>query len=270
MKVSFVTKGDAIHPTIKDEGILKIGKPIRDVNEFYSSALNGVDPSTFSAENKSTLDYIIPVNPEKILCPALNFKTHSSETNQKTPEFPYFFSKFKNALLSSNGQIMKHPGVEKLDYEGEIAAIIGKKTHNVSKSNAQQSIVGFAVVNDVSARNFQNQFSENLGKNWIMAKAADTFLPVSREVFIGEEKEFDIRTEVNGELRQNGNTGDMIFSFSQMIAYLSKNFTLEPGDMILSGTPSGVAASGKFKFLEKGDRVKISSRKIGSIDNEIA
>ena len=102
-----------------------------------------------------------------------------------------------------------------------------------------------------------------------MGKAADTFLPVSKTVFIGKEEEFSIKTFVNGEIRQDGNTKDMIFSFADMISYISKNITLEPGDMILSGTPAGVAASGKYPYLGKGDMIRIESEKIGKLENVV-
>jgi 2-keto-4-pentenoate hydratase/2-oxohepta-3-ene-1,7-dioic acid hydratase (catechol pathway) len=209
------------------------------------------------------------VHPSKILCPALNFKSHSGETKQKNPQFPYFFSKFQNAIIPWNGKIKCHNDIRKLDYEGEIAAIIGRIAYGIPEDKAHEYIGGYAVVNDVSARDFQSQYSENLGKNWIMAKASDTFLPISNTVFLGTAENFNIRTEVNGELRQNSNTDEMIFSFPYMVSYLSQHITLLPGDIILSGTPEGVAASGKYPFLKHNDIVKISSEKIGVIENMI-
>lgn len=269
MQIEIVSENGINFPIAYENGIVKKGKKISNLNKFYSELKKNLNFAEFVEISPKNFITSIPVEPGKILCPALNFRNHSTETEQKSPEFPYFFPKFSNALLPFNGKIIKHKGIEKLDYEGEIAAIIGRKTYNVSKSEAQNSIVGFAVVNDVSARDYQNQFSPNLGKNWIMGKAADTFLPVSKTVFVGEEEGFSIRTFVNGESRQNGNTKEMIFSFAEMISYISKNITLEPGDMILSGTPAGVAASGKYPYLKKGDVVKIESEKIGNLENVV-
>lgn len=270
MKIEIVTENGNLFPFAYEDENVKKGKKISNLNKFYKEIKENVNSIEFkesSMENHSTA---IPVCPGKILCPALNFRNHSAETEQKNPEFPYFFPKFSNALIPFNGKILKHVGIEQLDYEGEIAAIIGRKTFMASRKEAQDSIVGFAVVNDVSARDYQNQFSPNLGKNWIMGKSADTFLPVSNTVFIGKEEEFSIKTHVNGEARQDGNTRDMIFPFAEMISYISRNITLEPGDMILSGTPAGVAASGKYPYLKKGDMVRIESDKIGKLENVIA
>jgi 2-keto-4-pentenoate hydratase/2-oxohepta-3-ene-1,7-dioic acid hydratase in catechol pathway len=269
MKVSVMQRNGRLFPVVWEKDEVLRGKEIKSQNVIYDTDRDKDLFSNLESIDISEYTSIIPINPSKILCPALNFKTHSKETNQKNPDFPYFFSKMSNAITSYNEKVIKHKGVEKLDYEGEIAAIIGKKTYMATSSEARSNIGGFAVVNDVSARDYQNQFSENLGKNWIMGKTADTFLPISNSVFLGNEEEFDINTEVNGQKRQAGKTSDMIFTFSEMISYLSKGITLYPGDMILSGTPEGVAASGKYSFLKTGDVVKISSEKIGFVENTI-
>lgn len=239
---------------------------IHSVNEIFTGSIKF---NMESDKNFTNVKLEIPVQPSKILCPALNFKSHSSETKQENPKFPYFFPKFENAIIPWNERIKCHSDIQKLDYEGEIAAIIGKKAYGIPKEDASQYIGGYAVVNDVSARDFQAQYAVNLGKNWIMSKAADTFLPISSTVFLGEYEKFNIKTEVNGQVRQNSDTDDMIFSFPDMVSYLSQHITLLPGDMILSGTPEGVAASGKYPFLKHNDIVKISSDKIGMIENII-
>ncbi len=269
MQIEIVSENGNLFPIAYENGSVKKGRKISNLNKFYKELSENINSAEFVQGDTKSYTSVIPVNPGKILCPALNFKNHSAETVQKSPEFPYFFPKFSNSLIPFNGKILKHEGIKQLDYEGEIAAIVGKRTSKASRSEAQNSIVGFAVVNDVSARDYQNQFSPNLGKNWIMGKAADTFLPVSKTVFIGKEEEFSIKTFVNGEIRQDGNTKDMIFSFADMVSYISKNITLEPGDMILSGTPAGVAASGKYPYLGKGDMIRIESEKIGKLENVV-
>ena len=269
MQICFIKENGKIFPAIVE------GKSIRkdlrevDINHFYSEMGKRIEKIEKDGIMIDSFDTIIPVNPSKILCPALNFREHSSETKQKNPDFPYFFPKFPSTITSHNGHIIRPEGVQKLDYEGEIAVIIGKKIKNGNMEESKNSIGAYVVVNDVSARDLQNQFSPNLGKNWIMGKAADSFLPVSSTLYVGDEENFNIITEVNGEKRQDGNTDDMIFSFSQMIEYLSREITLYPGDMILSGTPSGVAASGKFPFLKDGDIVSVRSDLIGKIENRV-
>ena len=155
------------------------------------------------------------------------------------------------------------------EYEGEIAAIIGKKIKSADEKTAEESICALAVVNDVSARDYQEQISPPFGKNWVMGKAADSFLPISSWIKLYEGDPVEFTTEVNGEIRQKGNTKDMIFPFRKLISYVNKFVTLYPGDMILSGTPDGVAKSGKYPYLKNGDTVKVQSSGIGYIENVV-
>ena len=268
MKVRIVKKDNKLYPVQEDGNNLYLGSSISTINDLYS-----IGKSIFRDKEEINTDQfkeVIPVNPSKILCPALNFGAHSRETNQKVSDFPYFFAKYTNAITGWNSPIKNHKSIKKLDYEGEIAAIIGKTAYDIAEKDSPNYISGFAVVNDVSARDYQAEYAANLGKNWIMAKTADTFLPVSNSIYLGQEMNFNIITEVNGETRQNGNTDDMIYTFNKMVSYISQNITLYPGDMILSGTPEGVANSGKYPFLKKGDVVKIRSDKIGYLENRIA
>ena len=270
MRIGFSSSRGMIYPVLIAGEKVKFLERNIQINDFYANIerfLDELESNGTMVENAGNT--VIPVNPSKILCPALNFTDHSGETGQKSPEFPYFFPKFPSSVTSYDSDIIRPGPVRKLDYEGEIAAIISRKTRDAGIQASSQSIAGYAVVNDVSARDIQNQFSEGLGKNWIMGKAADTFLPVSSQVYIGKEDDLDIRTSVNGAERQNGNTGQMIFSFPEMISYISKFITLFPGDMILSGTPPGVAMSGKYPFLEDGDVVRVESKKIGYISNMV-
>ncbi len=266
MKASVVKEGETLYGLQERNGQFYRSEALSSPNQIFTGMLKFTEKTE---QNMDQRNFLIPVKPSKIICPALNFRSHSVETNQKPSEFPYFFAKYENAILQWNGKIKHHKAIKKLDYEGEIAAIIGKKAYCISENEAYNYIGGYAVVNDVSARDLQAQYSDNLGKNWIMAKSADTFLPISKTVFLGHKEDFNIKTEVNGELRQNGDTSEMIFSFGSMVSYLSQLLTLLPGDMILSGTPEGVANSGKYPFLKHGDSVKISSDKIGCVENII-
>lgn len=270
MQIEFLRRDGKLYFSENRSREKKYLKIDTSINHFYSDIGKYIEMMEKEGEIIEQIEEtILPANPSKILCPALNFRSHSGETNQKNPDFPYFFPKFITSLTSFNSDIIKPKSVKKLDYEGEIAAIIGKKLKDADLKESSESIVAYAVVNDVSSRDIQNQYSEGLGKNWIMGKASDTFLPISSSVYVGDINSFDIITSVNGEIRQNGNTEDMIFSFPEMASYISKFVTLIPGDIILSGTPSGVANSGKFPFLKKGDVVKVESKEIGYISNQV-
>ena len=213
----------------------------------------------------------IPVNPKKIFLPAINFRSHSEENRVPSPKRPYFFTKFSNALVGNNGSILKPNKVQYLDYEGEIAAIIGSRIKAATIENAAESIFGFTVCNDISARDYQNDYQEKLGKNWLLGKASDTFLPIGPKIWILDKDipDFQINTYVNHEKRQEGNIRDMIFSFPELIAEVSQFITLEPGDIITSGTPSGVAMGGSGRFLENGDIVSVGAEGIGNLTNKI-
>ena len=213
----------------------------------------------------------IPVNPKKIFLPAINFRSHSEENRVPSPKRPYFFTKFSNALVGNNGSILKPNKVQYLDYEGEIAAIIGTRVKAATIENAAESIFGFTVCNDISARDYQNDYQERLGKNWLLGKASDTFLPIGPKIWILDKDipDFQINTYVNHEKRQEGNIRDMIFSFPELIAEVSQFITLEPGDIITSGTPSGVAMGGSGRFLENGDIVSVGAEGIGNLTNKI-
>ena len=213
----------------------------------------------------------IPVNPKKIFLPAINFRSHSEENRVPSPKRPYFFTKFSNALVGNNGSILKPNKVQYLDYEGEIAAIIGTRVKAATIENAAESIFGFTVCNDISARDYTNDYQERLGKNWLLGKASDTFLPIGPKIWILDKDipDFQINTYVNHERRQEGNIRDMIFSFPELIAEVSQFITLEPGDIITSGTPSGVAMGGSGRFLENGDIVSVGAEGIGNLTNKI-
>jgi len=228
----------------------------------------------------SDLDAVsIPVNearllapiasPPKILCLGLNFATHVNETREKRPEEPVIFMKPRTAIAGPNDKIIKRPFVKELDYEGELAVVIGKKAKDISVSEAMDCVFGYTVLNDVSARDFQFR-----GSQWTPGKSFDTFAPTGPCITMSNQLpdpgNLGIKTWVNGELRQNGNTHDMIFSIAQIIHHLSRVMTLEPCDIIATGTPSGVAMAMKPpKWLNAGDVVRIEIEGIGTLENTV-
>ncbi len=209
------------------------------------------------------------ISPPKILCLGLNFATHVKETKEKLPEEPVIFMKPHTTIVGPNEKIIKRPFVKELDYEGELAIVIGKKAKDVSVSQALNYVFGYTILNDVSARDFQFK-----GSQWTPGKSFDTFAPtgpcISTVHQLPNPDNLSIKTWVNGELRQNGNTCDMIFSVPQIIYHLSRVMTLEPCDIIATGTPSGVARAMKpQKWLKAGDVVRIEIQGIGILENTV-
>lgn len=208
-------------------------------------------------------------SPPKILCLGLNFLTHVTETNEKRPEEPVVFMKPHTAILGPNDKIIKRPFVKQLDYEGELAIIIGKKAKDVPIPEALKYVFGYTILNDVSARDFQFKSSQ-----WTIGKSFDTFAPIGPCITTSDQlpnpDNLQIKTWVNGELRQNGNTHDMVFNVAQIIHHLSRVMTLEPCDIIATGTPSGVAMAMKPpKWLKAGDTVRVEIEGIGTLENTI-
>ena len=218
----------------------------------------------------SRVQLLAPIaSPPKILCLGLNYVTHVAETKATRPDEPVIFMKPHTAITGPNQKIIKRPFVKELDYEGELAVIIGKKAKDVSASEALNYVFGYTVLNDVSARDFQFK-----GGQWTPGKSFDTFAPIgpcitTRDQLSGPNN-LSIKTWVNGELRQDGNTRDMIFSVPQIIYHLSRVMTLEPCDIIATGTPSGVAMAMKPpKWLKADDVVRIEIEGIGALENTV-
>ncbi|MEJ2774093.1 fumarylacetoacetate hydrolase family protein [Stygiolobus sp. CP859M] len=214
-----------------------------------------------------------PISPKKVFLPAVNFKSHSSETLMNPPPFPYFFTKFSNAIIGPEDHILIPKELKRTDYEGEIGIVIGKRAKNVRKEDAMDYVFGFTVVNDVSFRDYQFPEVHPYGLNWVMGKSLDTGLPVGPWIVTKDEiKDFyslKIITRLNGTIVQDGTTRDMIFSVEDMIAYLSKGITLEPGDVITTGTPAGVAEFSGKKYLQEGDVIEVEVTGIGVLRNYV-
>ena len=216
--------------------------------------------------------YLCPVIPGKMFLPAVNFRSHSKEASAPDFKEPYFFTKFQHALVPNGGNVVRPTGVERLDYEGEIGIIIGKGGKYIDEKNAENHIFGYTIVNDVTIRDYQSQSFGSYGKDWVMGKNADTALPMGPWITPREELEpfsTTIETRINGELLQNGTTDDMIFRPEKLIARLSRAITLQPGDLISTGTPSGVAEYATKKYLQPGDTVEISVKGIGTLKHGI-
>ena len=208
--------------------------------------------------------------PPKILAIGLNYRAHAEESNMEIPKFPVVFTKQATSANGPYEPIHSPEETNMLDYEGELGIVIGKRCRRVSKADANKVIAGFCILNDVSVREWQflatpPQFT--MGKSW------DTHSPFGPAIVTPDEVDphnLMLRTFVNDALRQETNTDDLIFNCYDIIEFLSTAFTLEPGDVIATGTPSGVgAAMQPLGTLQVGDRVKVEIQGLGFIENEV-
>jgi 2-keto-4-pentenoate hydratase/2-oxohepta-3-ene-1,7-dioic acid hydratase in catechol pathway len=209
------------------------------------------------------------LRPPKILAVGLNYKDHIAETGNKTPEVPVIFNKQSTAVNSPYGDIHLPRVSEQLDYEGELAVVIGRYCRHVPKSRAPEVIVGYTIANDVSVRDWQRRVPTfTMGKSWDTHCPLGPWITTADEV--GDPHALDLKTWVNGELRQHSNTSQLLFNCFDLVEHLSTAFTLEPGDVISTGTPAGVAAAmNPPKWLKPGDVVKIAIEKLGEIENRV-
>jgi 2-keto-4-pentenoate hydratase/2-oxohepta-3-ene-1,7-dioic acid hydratase in catechol pathway len=205
----------------------------------------------------------------KIVCVGLNYVDHAREVELALPEKPLLFAKWQSAVIASGEPIVIPPGVEQVDYEAELAAVVGARVKGVSVENALEAIAGYTCLNDVSARVLQ--FADG---QWTRAKSLDTFCPIGPHVVpreeVGDPQSLRIRCRVNGETLQDGSTADMIFGVAELVAYVSETITLEPGDVIATGTPPGVAfGRPDGRYLQDGDTVEVEIERIGVLVNPV-
>ncbi|ETX06616.1 fumarylacetoacetate hydrolase family protein [Candidatus Entotheonella palauensis] len=209
------------------------------------------------------------LRPPKILAVGLNYRDHVEETGMPMPQVPMIFNKQSTSAMGPYSDIHLPAESEQLDYEGELGIVIGKRCRRVSKANAAEVIAGYTVVNDVSVRDWQMASATfTMGKSW------DTHCPIGPYIVTGDEvpdpHALDLHTWVNGELRQSSNTKYLIFNCFDIVEHLSTAFTLEPGDVIPTGTPSGVAMGlDPVVWLKAGDVVRITIDRVGTIENPV-
>ena len=208
--------------------------------------------------------------PGKFIAIGLNYSDHAKETGAKTPAEPIVFMKASSSICGPNDEIEIPKGSNKLDWEVELAFVIGKDTKNISEKDAPDHILGYCIVNDVSEREWQ---IEKLGQ-WVKGKSGDTFGPtgpylVTKEA-IDDINNLNLTTEVNGKKMQSGNTKNMIFNTNFILSYLSKFMSLQPGDLVTTGTPAGVGMGMNPQvFLKSGDNIKIAIDNLGTQTSKI-
>ncbi|WP_176586696.1 fumarylacetoacetate hydrolase family protein [Sulfolobus acidocaldarius] len=217
--------------------------------------------------------YYPPVtDPEKIFLLAVNYRAHGQETNNNPPKEPYIFTKFNNTLIGHNQPVLFPRASNKVDYEIELAVIMGKRAKYVNSSKALDYVFGYTIFNDISFRDKQFPPEIPYGMRWVHGKGLDTAAPMGPWIVTKDEidniNNLRLKLRVNGEIRQDAYAEDMIFKVEQIIEYLSNGITLKPGDVISTGTPSGVAlATGKY--LKPGDVMEAEISKIGVLRNNL-
>ena len=238
--------------------------------EVIGRALKNLPTSIYDFQGGETVDLplssarlVAPVSPTKIVCVGRNYREHAKELNHEIPTSPLIFLKPPSAVLAPGGTVLRPVALsQRVDYEGELGVVIGKRCHGLGEGDdVREFILGYTCVNDVTARDLQNKDGQ-----WSRAKGFDTFCPIGPVVVSGLDPWNGVRvqTRVNGELRQNGTTADFIFPLDVIVRYIAQVMTLEPGDVIATGTPAGVSP------LQAGDVVEVSVEGVGVLRNPVA
>jgi 2-keto-4-pentenoate hydratase/2-oxohepta-3-ene-1,7-dioic acid hydratase in catechol pathway len=219
----------------------------------------GEAPAYFEPHRLSEVPLLPPVTPSKIICVGRNYRDHAKELGNEVPAEPLLFFKPPSSLLAPGGVIRMPQVSERVDFEGELAVVIAKRAHKLSRDQDLRTFIhGFTLANDVTARDLQKKDGQ-----WTRAKGFDTFCPVGPiiDTSIDLEAPLTIETHVNGELRQHGSTADFIFTLPVLLEYITAAITLEPGDLLLTGTPAGVGP------LKPGDVVEVTIPGLGKLSN---
>ena len=226
------------------------------------------DAGHYLDEEALTYAPVVP-NPGKVLCIGLNYSKHAAESGLAPPEYPVLFSKFNNAIAAPNEDIPMQADWKTVDYESELGVVIGKTARNVSEAEALDCVFGYCNMNDLSERDLQMRSGQ-----WLLGKSLDKFLPIGPYVVTADEipdpQNLSVKGWMNGELRQDSNTGDMIFSVAEVIAYASKVMTLSPGDIISTGTPEGVILGMDPRvWMQPGDKYVVEVEGLGKLSNRM-
>jgi len=260
---------DGVHETTTRHLLVAGPATVRKVCAQAREAL-GARPDAPGVYQAASVELGPPVpDPDKIICIGVNYADHANETGLARTEVPLFFAKFRNSLTGPTSPILLPRVSRQIDYEGELAVIIGTRCKEVSEQQALQYVAGDSIMNDISARDLQMQTSQ-----YMAGKALDTFAPMGPGMVLASDipnpQTLQLTTRVNGQVVQHASTATMIFSVAAIISFLSSLMTLEPGDIIATGTPSGVG----FKrtpplFLSAGDITEVEIEGIGRLRNPV-
>ena len=269
-------KGKEI-PAILDENnkLRDISSHIKDLNpDFLNfetlSKLKNLDLTKLPEINNSQRIGACVNKPGKFVAIGLNYSDHAKETGAKIPSEPIIFMKATSSISGPNDDIVKPKNSKKLDWEVELAFVVGKETKNISEQEAPDHILGYCIVNDISEREWQ---IEKMGQ-WVKGKSGDTFGPTGPYIVTKDEisdiNNLNLILEVNEKKMQNGNTKNMIYNTNFLLSYLSKFMSLQPGDIVTTGTPAGVGMGMNPQvFLQTGDKIKLSIDNLGEQNSKV-
>jgi 2-keto-4-pentenoate hydratase/2-oxohepta-3-ene-1,7-dioic acid hydratase in catechol pathway len=276
MKLFYFLKDGKKSIGCEENGKLAVLTPGKEYNikgfiENYDEMIKSFSLNELKYDvNLEDIKILLPYdNPQKIICIGQNYADHCREQNVPLPEIPISFAKYPTALLEPFGKIIHPKETTKMDFEGELAVIIGKRGKRIKKEEAYDYIFGYSIMNDISARDLQ--YSE---KQWVRSKSLDTFAPFGPCIITKDEipdpMNMPIRTYLNNQLMQDSSTKEMIFDIPFLMEFISRNITLFPGDIISTGTPHGV---GHFRkppvYMKDGDTIRIEIEGIGKLENYI-
>lgn len=257
--------------------ILPLGLTSAEILRCYDLDTNFVTPATDAMAsgqlpliNRSDITLEAPVpRPGKIICIGLNYGNHAIESGMEIPSSPIIFSKFVTSVAAPGSPVIIPPGSRQVDYEAELAVVIGRRARNVSAADAMRYVFGYTNFNDVSARDFQ--FADG---QWQRGKSCDTFAPFGEFIATADEirdpHELRIQFRLNGETLQDSSTSELIFRIPELIQFLSRSITLEPGDIIATGTPPGVGFARKPPvFMKDGDIAEVEIEGLGVLSNPV-
>lgn len=256
---------------VPEAGILQDGRITGLGRDMLSVIASGISPQPSGPSyERSSVRLLAPIpRPPKLICIGLNYRDHAAESKMEIPKVPTIFAKFSNVVIGPGEPIVIPRGSENTDYEAEFAFVLGRGGRRISAARAMDHVYGYTIVHDVSERKYQMATSQ-----WMMGKTFDSFAPmgpclVSKDE-IKDPHELDIWLEVNGERLQNSNTRELIFKIPELIEHLSSVVTLEPGDVVSTGTPAGVGFARKPpRLLRAGDEVVIGIDGLGELRNPV-
>jgi acylpyruvate hydrolase len=278
--VSYVTKGNqGIAVRVGndwrgcDEGDAAFPGTLETLIKNSPAALTAAGQAMSSAAvvDLAAVEYVPPLsNPEKIICVGLNYRDHSAESGFKQPDFPTLFGRFNSSLIGHGAPLLRPPQSEQFDYEGELVAVIGKAARDVSEADALNHVMGYSIFNDGSLRDYQFKAPQwTPGKNFDDTGAFGPWLVTADELPAGCEG-LKLETRLNGQVVQSASTSDMVFPVAKLVSIISSFLTLKPGDVIVTGTPSGVGMARKPQlWMKPGDVCEVEIEKIGVLSNPV-
>jgi 2-keto-4-pentenoate hydratase/2-oxohepta-3-ene-1,7-dioic acid hydratase in catechol pathway len=247
-------------------------RELLDLGPEWERQARAALPRGVVRHNPAHARLLAPVpDPRKIICIGLNYRDHAAESGVPAPSEPVLFSKFATALIGHLAPIVLPQVSQEVDYEAELVVVIGRGGRHIPRERAFEHVGGYTVGHDVSARDWQ---LNKPGKQWMAGKTFDTFAPVGPELVTPDEvpdpQNLGIRLRLNGQTMQDSSTSQLVFGVAELIAYLSQVFTLEPGDLIFTGTPPGVGMARKPPvWLKPGDRVEVEIDRLGKLSNTV-